>query len=706
MLDQQTRADIPERQTPDSIGPYRIKRNDPETKHGLLAVGGEAHILVAVLEDPRLPQPVKRHIEFIIKQARQDISGASEKVEMQGLWQMLLSGSENPHVEKVLTVMPAEAETPARYVMRRADSDLDTYLERSLQHEEDFKKRCFIAASVALQMAKALDGVQKLAKKHGYREAEVVHRDIKPANVLLRMTESDVPFVTITDFNGIAGREAALKQSLSMSGTEGTREMETLRYMSPEQEMILYGRRDRDQIDLRSDIFSLGLVLIELIGGNHGRRSIDIPEDTNPALKGIIKKCTAENPEQRFPTPEDLVIALEQLTNTMQGRAVTGPGQKLVSTNDLESLREADATQLTPEQAAAQGALGRMKGRELLQLAASLGLTTAMGVLATVLGGFGTVAGALGGKLVESVNKEYERRKMVKAILDAMTEQYPQEQLLAKIIEAVKANRDMTPARRDEVLSGTVLQQLDPEKMQEQIKAAVESAMSGKASSKDLSGIAGLVEKAVKKALEENMPRLAQKPERTEIIPTKAGKRFLSILVEASNKYSGNQELPAVIRQNNAGENIKDAAIQIIADLYDNSTSAVLLVKRAVNLGGKMPAYNKDAQSFWQEVWKVCAREDAIDTLITWVQEHPERCPQQSIATMGPVFDVLCRYVANMEEMRDLIQKTGEGQYLPHLAQTGSAHHMWRKVYDDASNGANIHFSKPLTELIKNIKSL
>jgi hypothetical protein len=488
----------PETHLPDSVGPYRIKKEALDTQNGLLAVGGEATLLVAVLEDPRLPKSVKKHVEFVIKRAR---DGVSEAVQLQGRWQMLLAGAGNPHIEPVFDVMDRDEKSPSHYVMRRADCDLSTYIEQSLQHEEDFSKRSFISASIALQMAKGLAGVQAFATTHGYRMPDVVHRDLKPANVLLRITEEDVPFATLTDFNGISGREDELTNSLSIGAPEGSKAMATLHYMSPEQEQILYGRRAKENIDLRSDMFSLGLILIEMLGGQHGRRSVEIPEETNAALKGIIRRCIAENTAKRYETPEDLVIALEQFTNTMQGRAVTGPGQKLVSTNDLESLRDADATQLTPEQAAAQGALGRMKGNELLQLAASLGLTTAMGVLAAVLGGVGSVAGALGGKAVESISKEYERRKMVKAILDAMSEQFPQDKLLAKIIEAVKGNRDMTPARRDEILSGTILQQMDPEKMQEQIQAAVNAAFEGRETGPDTSAFAGIIRQTIAESL-------------------------------------------------------------------------------------------------------------------------------------------------------------------------------------------------------------
>lgn len=499
-----------------SIGPYLIKKDAVDTRNGLLAAGAEARLLVAVLEDSRLPQPVRRHVEFVIKEDNGKIAGVSERVACQGWWQMQIADAENPHVEKVLTVEEGDVDTPTRYIMRRADYSLDTYLEQILKHEEDHSKKSFVAASIALQMAKGLAGVQRFAKKHGYRPCDVVHGDLKPANVLLRVTDGEVPFVTLIDFNGIAGREGDLRNSLSLGAAEGSREMATLRYMSPEQEQILYGNRDKDDIDLRSDIYSLGLVLVEMIGGHHGRRSISLPEDTNPALKGIIGKCLVENPEGRYATPEDLVVALEQFVNTMQGRAFAGPGQLIVSSGDLESLRDADSTDMTPDKAAAQGLLARLKDNELLKLATTLGLSTALGVLATVLGGLGTVTGALTGKAVEAASKAYERRKIVKAMMEELEEKYKEDEILGKIVMAIKADREIAPARRDEILSGALIQKLerlsDPEELKRHIQEAVQAAFQGRDSSlEDPLGIAQVVKAAVAEAMVGFSPEVKKK---------------------------------------------------------------------------------------------------------------------------------------------------------------------------------------------------
>src|SRR5690606_28432465 len=170
---------------PDNIGPYRIKKDAVNTHNGLLAVGGEAALFVAILEDPRLPQPVQKHIEFVIKQAREGISGASERLVCQGRWQMTLSASRNPHIEPVLEVMEGNEKTPARYLMQRADYGLSTYIDQVLSLEEG-KQRSHIALQIGLQIAKGLAGIQRFAVEHGYHSSDIVHRDLKPANILLR----------------------------------------------------------------------------------------------------------------------------------------------------------------------------------------------------------------------------------------------------------------------------------------------------------------------------------------------------------------------------------------------------------------------------------------------------------------------------------------------------------------------------------------
>jgi serine/threonine-protein kinase len=100
-----------------------------------------------------------------------------------------------------------------------------------------------IAGLVALELARGLEEIHAAA---------VVHRDLKPGNVLLgRGGEVKIADFGIA-FGGSRGKRAALTQTGEAVGTP--------RYMSPEQ---LYG----DRVDPRSDVFSLGVVLYEMLAG-------------------------------------------------------------------------------------------------------------------------------------------------------------------------------------------------------------------------------------------------------------------------------------------------------------------------------------------------------------------------------------------------------------------------------------------------------
>jgi tetratricopeptide (TPR) repeat protein len=147
---------------------------------------------------------------------------------------------------------------------------------------------------------------------HHAHELDFVHRDIKPANILLDGSGA----VFVTDF-GIAVTEAELQlQGPECAGTVG--------YMSPEQ---LDG--DPSRISKRTDIYSLGLVLYELLAGRFPfpaeppvgaqdgipqQRPVS-PRSINRAvprtLERVCLKCLARNPEGRYPTAKALADDLK-----------------------------------------------------------------------------------------------------------------------------------------------------------------------------------------------------------------------------------------------------------------------------------------------------------------------------------------------------------------------------------------------------------
>jgi TolB-like protein/tRNA A-37 threonylcarbamoyl transferase component Bud32 len=155
------------------------------------------------------------------------------------------------------------------------------------------------AVRLAAQIAEALDAAHHKG---------VVHRDLKPANIMVTTEGS----VKLLDF-GLAKQVTDSNETATIEGTV----MGTAAYMAPEQ-------AEGKPLDARSDVFSFGAVLYELLSGRRafsGENSISTmaailhkePKalDASPALQQIVKRCLAKQPANRFQTMADLRAALE-----------------------------------------------------------------------------------------------------------------------------------------------------------------------------------------------------------------------------------------------------------------------------------------------------------------------------------------------------------------------------------------------------------
>jgi len=156
--------------------------------------------------------------------------------------------------------------------------------------------------AIALDVARGLDVVH---------EADVVHRDLKPANIMISRRGG----AKVGDF-GIAQVGTESQRTQVVIGHPGTP-----LYMSPEQASGF------GYLDGRSDLYSLGLVIYEMLTGEpYARRRVPLAQarpETPPALVAIIEKLIQKDPDQRYQSAVDLIADLSTLSLAPQRLTTT-----------------------------------------------------------------------------------------------------------------------------------------------------------------------------------------------------------------------------------------------------------------------------------------------------------------------------------------------------------------------------------------------
>ncbi len=162
-----------------------------------------------------------------------------------------------------------------------------------------------------LSLQEVLGVIKQVSRGLGAaHRAGVVHRDLNPRNILVSPTLS---VVKLADF-GISRVEAVARNI----GTLTTREMTlgSLHYLAPEQAV------DASSVDHRADIYSLGVVLYEMLTGRMPLGKFSLPSELNKDLPSeidpIVLKCLATEPNDRFPTVGALLEDIDKLEQLLR----------------------------------------------------------------------------------------------------------------------------------------------------------------------------------------------------------------------------------------------------------------------------------------------------------------------------------------------------------------------------------------------------
>ena len=204
------------------------------------------------------------------------------------------------------------------------------------QHMKDTRMKVYEVLDVLIQVAGAL------AAAH---EAGIVHRDIKPENIMVRRDG----YLKVLDFGlaKLTEPQTAKSEASTLVQTDPGVVMGTAQYLSPEQARGL-------EVDARSDIFSLGAVLYEMIASRtpfEGTTKSEVvaailerepqplarfARDVPGELERIVTKALAKDREERYQTVKDLLV--DYLDFSRNGKYLVVNRRN--GTNDIVLIRD------------------------------------------------------------------------------------------------------------------------------------------------------------------------------------------------------------------------------------------------------------------------------------------------------------------------------------------------------------------------------
>ena len=213
----------------------------------------------------------------------------------------------------------------------------------------------YINLNGRLSMAQAIDfSIQIASGLEAAHEHHVIHRDIKPQNIIVSKSGN----LKVTDF-GIA--KAATSTTMSTTG------IGSVHYISPEQARGGYS-------DERSDIYSLGITMYEMVTGRvpfegdtnvaialmHIQNDMIPPRelypDIYPSFEKIIMKATQKKPERRYLTAAALIADLNRVKDNpsidiiVAPSSVTGAPRQQFTNEDMQRIKEESSVKVAGNQ--------------------------------------------------------------------------------------------------------------------------------------------------------------------------------------------------------------------------------------------------------------------------------------------------------------------------------------------------------------------
>ncbi|HMO66672.1 MAG TPA: serine/threonine-protein kinase, partial [Verrucomicrobiota bacterium] len=284
-------ADIQDEAIGQKIGRYKILEKVGEGGCGVVYVAEQN-------------EPVRRRVALKVIKLGMDTKAVVARFEAE---RQALALMDHPNIAKVLDAGATEAGRPYFIMELVRGIKITEYCDQNSLRTEQ-RLQLFIQVCRAIQ--------------HAHQKG-IIHRDIKPSNILVTLHDG-VPVPKVIDFGIAKATEGRLTDATVY--TQLHQFIGTPAYMSPEQ-----AEMSGLDIDTRSDIYSLGVLLYELLTG---QTPLDAQELLSLGIDGMRKTIREREPLR--PSTRLATLSGEQLTTTAQRRSVDTTGLVGLIRGDLD----------------------------------------------------------------------------------------------------------------------------------------------------------------------------------------------------------------------------------------------------------------------------------------------------------------------------------------------------------------------------------